>query len=50
VTGLINVATISSGYNHSCIQYKDGALSCWGNNRDGQLGFEAPEPIIFVPE
>jgi len=39
VTGLSSgVATISSGYRHSCAVLDSGAVKCWGNNSWGQLG------------
>ena len=30
--------TISASYDHSCALRQDGRISCWGNNRNGQLG------------
>ena len=30
--------TASGYYGHSCALRKDGTISCWGNNQDGQLG------------
>src|SRR5262249_41986452 len=35
--GLSNVTQVSAGYFHRCA-VADGALTCWGDNGDGQLG------------
>ncbi len=37
-TSLSNVASIAAGGLHSCAVLNDGAVLCWGNNEDGQLG------------
>jgi len=37
-TSLRNVASIAAGGLHSCAVLNDGAVLCWGNNEDGQLG------------
>ena len=38
-TAPTNIATaISASYDHSCALREDGTISCWGNNRYGQLG------------
>jgi alpha-tubulin suppressor-like RCC1 family protein len=29
---------IAAGDYHTCVTYSSGALKCWGNNQDGQLG------------
>ena len=38
-TAPTNKATaVSTTYEHSCALREDGAISCWGSNRNGQLG------------
>ena len=29
---------LSAGQSHSCVVHEDGSISCWGWNREGQLG------------
>jgi alpha-tubulin suppressor-like RCC1 family protein len=39
VSGLSSgVSAIGSGWDHTCAVLDSGALECWGNNGDGQLG------------
>ncbi len=38
VTGLSNVAAVSTGGFHSCALLTDGTVRCWGQGSDGQLG------------
>lgn len=38
VTGLDNVATISSSHYHTCALITGGTVKCWGYNNNGQLG------------
>jgi alpha-tubulin suppressor-like RCC1 family protein len=38
VAGLINVATLASGGNHSLALRSDGTVWAWGSNSQGQLG------------
>ena len=35
---LADVSQLSSGKNHSCAVKSDGAVFCWGNNGDGEMG------------
>ena len=38
-TAPTNKATaVSTNYQHSCALHEDGTISCWGSNRNGQLG------------
>lgn len=36
--GLADVESIAFRYRHGCALHKDGTVSCWGDNRYGQLG------------
>jgi len=38
VRGLTDAKSITSGDDHMCAVRVDGAVVCWGNNADGQLG------------
>lgn len=38
VTGLSNVASVSTGGTHTCAVTNNGLARCWGANYDGQLG------------
>ena len=38
VKGLKNATAITAGYNHSCALRRDGSVSCWGHNKNGQIG------------
>lgn len=33
--------SIAAGSHHSCALHRNGAISCWGRNQNGQLGAEA---------
>jgi len=53
VTGLSSgVVQIAVGYDHACALTDAGALFCWGDNFDGQLGdgttTDQPEPVSPV--
>ena len=38
VVGIADAAAIAAGWGHSCALREGGTVSCWGNNRDGELG------------
>ena len=45
----IGFAQITLGGRHACGLDTDGVLYCWGDNREGQIGVGAPEPMIPRP-
>lgn len=38
VRGIKTAVSVSVGYRHSCALLSDGAVECWGNNSEGELG------------
>ena len=38
VAGIDDAKVIATGDSHSCALHEDGTISCWGDNRYGQLG------------
>lgn len=38
VSGIIDAIEISVGEQHACVVHATGAVSCWGLNRNGQVG------------
>lgn len=38
VTGISDAVAVSCGARHTCVVHAAGAMSCWGDNSDGQLG------------
>jgi len=38
VVGVSDAVEVTTGGSHSCVRHRDGAVSCWGYNGDGQLG------------
>jgi alpha-tubulin suppressor-like RCC1 family protein len=38
VNGLTGATAIAAGYGHTCALLGSGAMRCWGENREGQLG------------
>jgi alpha-tubulin suppressor-like RCC1 family protein len=47
VTGLANVATIETNFQHSCASLDDGTAMCWGNAGD-QLGTTQTLPSVVA--
>jgi alpha-tubulin suppressor-like RCC1 family protein len=45
VPGEMAAVEVAAGRAHTCILYVNGNLGCWGENRDGQLGFAGTEPV-----
>jgi alpha-tubulin suppressor-like RCC1 family protein len=43
---LDNVIALSAGWHHTCALRSDRQIYCWGSNRAGQLGSEAPEKAM----
>jgi cysteine-rich repeat protein len=39
------VVQITAGGNHTCILTESGDVICWGNNGNGQLGYEHVQPV-----
>lgn len=38
VDGIDDVVSLSAGGVHTCVVHSDGSISCWGWNKEGQLG------------
>ena len=38
VVGITDATAITTGVRHSCALHQTGTISCWGNNRYGELG------------
>ena len=38
VQNIKEAVAIATGSQHTCVAHKDGTVSCWGDNREGQLG------------
>jgi alpha-tubulin suppressor-like RCC1 family protein len=38
VSGVTNASSVASGEHHSCALMSSGAIQCWGNNVNGELG------------
>ena len=49
VTGLSTAIAITAGQDHACALTQAGAMLCWGNNGQGQLGDGGLEPASFTP-
>ena len=48
VADIADATAITTGDEHSCALHEDGTISCWGNNRAGQLG-DGTEDDSSVP-
>jgi alpha-tubulin suppressor-like RCC1 family protein len=52
---LTGIAAISAGYLHTCALLTNGAVDCWGNNGNGQMGNgtvanDVPSPVpVLLP-
>lgn len=40
--GILDAVAIASGQRHTCVVHATGHVSCWGDNRNGQLGRDQP--------
>ncbi len=49
VAGLSSVIAVTAGQDHACALSQAGAMKCWGNNGQGQLGDGGLEPASFAP-
>jgi alpha-tubulin suppressor-like RCC1 family protein len=38
VEGLEGVAEVATGASHTCARHEDGGVTCWGDNRENQMG------------
>ena len=47
--GLSNVVTLAAGGDHVCAGLNDGTVSCWGNNKYGQVGDGGGIDSVFSP-
>ena len=53
VPGMTDVTAVAAGGAHTCALHRDGTVSCWGENRTGQLGtgdFEGTTKPKLVPK
>ena len=48
VAGITDATAITAGGAHSCALHQAGTISCWGGNRDGQLGDASWLPRFVV--
>lgn len=49
IEGLTDVVELASGGHHACARTRAGRVSCWGENRFGQLGNGSAEPYVAEP-
>ncbi len=49
VVGLTGVIELVAGYDFHCALQRDGAVFCWGSNRQGVLGAGLTDPYVTAP-
>ena len=49
VNGITNATALTAGSYHSCALHQDGTITCWGNNKHGQLGNGTISNFSSVP-
>jgi Regulator of chromosome condensation (RCC1) repeat len=49
VPGISEALAVTAGGAHTCVVLAGGSASCWGLNRDGQLGASTPYDYSFTP-
>lgn len=47
VPKITNAIAIAAGGQHTCAVHEDGTVSCWGDNRSGQLGDSASSSSVL---
>lgn len=48
ITDVSDVVSVSAGGNHTCVLQRSGAVKCWGDNYNGQLGMGAVQGAAGV--
>lgn len=49
VTPGVLYRSVSAALSHTCAIRDDGQLACWGDNRNGLLGRDAPRTAVYAP-
>ncbi len=47
VPKITDAVAIATGWQHTCAVHKDGTVSCWGDNRNSQLGDSATSSSVL---